>query len=194
MRPADSLDFPSSAGEFYRLRDDRTNRCVSATDYQAVGCSVTIDPDVAKTLAGQVMLVATCSLLSRWCRRIEIVLPDIALKSLVHPRGIEIQKLVQSSMYDADPFGEFSISNRPGTRAEFLRLHIGPSPSKDSITQVVINSSGWLASIATGSGPELVPTNDGNIIGAVAAAYLGGAQLFKRAVGVDERPLLAIAR
>src|SRR5260221_3615195 len=69
MRPPQDLIFPRNPEEFYRLRDDRTNRCVANRGYQSIRTSVSIDSDVARTISGQAMMLTTCNLLSRWCRR-----------------------------------------------------------------------------------------------------------------------------
>src|SRR5258708_27203481 len=73
MRPPQDLIFPRNPEEFYRLRDDRTNRCVANRGYQSIRTSVSIDSDVARTISGQAMMLTTCNLLSRWCRRRAVV-------------------------------------------------------------------------------------------------------------------------
>src|SRR5438132_519160 len=62
-------EFPSTAEEFYALRDDRTNRCITTRDYQRVGCVVCLAPEHAATANGQTMLLVAANLLTRWCRR-----------------------------------------------------------------------------------------------------------------------------
>ncbi len=76
-------NFPTSAEEFYALRDDRTSRCRASREYQDVGCTLYLSPDVASTATGQTMLAVAANLLSRWCRKVALVLPSVN----VHPRS-----------------------------------------------------------------------------------------------------------
>src|SRR6266705_3461248 len=72
--------FPSTAAEFYRLRDHRTDLydgVVPAYTERAV--RVTIDRDTVQTYLGQMMLIITANLLSRWCRRVDLQVPDVVL-------------------------------------------------------------------------------------------------------------------
>src|SRR5260221_6673120 len=78
MRPPQDLIFPRNPEEFYRLQDDRTNRCVANRGYQSIRTSVSIDSDVARTISGQAMMLTTCNLLSRWCRREQLVWSSVA--------------------------------------------------------------------------------------------------------------------
>ncbi len=176
--------FPRSAEEFYRLRDDRTNRCTSSHVYQDTACAVYLSPVTASRPEAQVMLMATANLLSRWCRSVTIVMRP----AVIHPAlGIgtgDLGERVIAQMKDADPFGRFQVthtSDEPFQTALYIgeRGHGPHGPSS-----VFINASGWLAAIS-GEHPMSLPiTTDRNWIGAIAAACLGVAQVFKIALGL----------
>jgi len=177
MRP-----FPASADEFYALRDDRTNRCVGSGEYQKARCALVISEDAVASFAGQVMLRVAANLLSRWCRRVTVVLPSTDTESAVGLGVGNLGEVVLAQMRDADPFGNFNLSDQLPMDAP-LKLCIGHGPSEVSDpASVCINASGWLASISIGRAIPLEPSEVRNPLGAIAAACLGIAQLFKIAV------------
>src|SRR5258708_10917407 len=111
MRPPQDLIFPRNPEEFYRLRDDRTNRCVANRGYQSIRTSVSIDSDVARTISGQAMMLTTCNLLSRWCRRVGGGCPAAAADiSSYSGRGL-LEGVVVLTMFASAPFGNFCISD-----------------------------------------------------------------------------------
>ncbi len=74
--------------------------------------------------------------------------------------------------------------NDPGD-AEFI-LAIGAGAGVDaepSPRKIFINGSGWLAAISRQAAVILPPASESNLLGAIAAACLGVAQLFKLALG-----------
>lgn len=178
------MEFPTTPEEFYKLRDDRTQRYVGKRDYQLVRCVVTIDSELTKRFKGQVMLAVTCNLLSRWCRFVEIVLPQDGTFLDARLGDGLLSSFLLRQMKDADPYGDFKVSTRRTVGTHF-RLHIGSSIADSSEKFTIINADGWCAALGKpvtrllGSGSELV-------IGPIAAACLGVAQLFKRALGFDE--------
>lgn len=188
MRPASNLEFPKTAAEFYQRRDDRTDRCVKERTYQSVACAVSIDSALASSATGQAMLFTACNLLSRWCRIVEIVLPEACVKVIVAIHGDQLGNALLGMMHDANPFGNFSITQSP-TRDKTLRLHVGNEVPNDSDFAVRINATGWVASIGTHL--PVPQIDDENVIGAIAAACLGVAQVFKRALGMDRGLLFA---
>jgi hypothetical protein len=150
---------------FYRLRDDRTNRCVESPAYQLVTCTVTMQENLLSTQTGCVLFQVVCNLLARWCRTVTLVAPS--------QPAIE-ETLV--AMRDADPFGTFTATTE--TSAAGIHLHLGRGCHAPTDQTVVIDAGGWLAWLGTTDGPAL-PTDEENILGAVAAACLGVAQAFK---------------
>lgn len=176
----------TSAEEFYRLRDDRTNRCLEeVSDFHQSGCLVTIDPALLETYSGQVMLVVSCNLLSRWCRRVTIDIPNVASHPLLASPYGQLSEAILSQMFQADPFGQFEVGPRLGEGIA-IQLHIGCNLRATAPQRTVISASGWYAGI---SDSVLINSDkdDQNVIGAIAAACLGVAQVFKYAVGQTDR-------
>ncbi len=175
-----------TAEEFYRLRDDRTNRCTDRRGYQRAPCTVYLSPSVSNTLAGQVMLLASANLLSRWCRHVTLVVPATVVDPALGLGDGLLGEVVLEQMCDADPFGEFSATAKV-KRQEGVMLCIGedgvvPSGSR----QVFINSVGWLAGVSSDHAVSLPGGDKENPLGAVAAACLGGALVFKLATGLPK--------
>src|SRR6266516_4320496 len=134
--------FPTSADEFYALRDDRTNRCVATYDYQRISCAVIVSPGVASTVCGQTMLLASANLLSRWCRQVTIALPATEAHPLLRMGRGDLGELVLAQMRDADPFGDFQTTGAAADVACEIELHIGTETRGSSPKAVFINASG----------------------------------------------------
>lgn len=175
-----NAEFPGDAESFYRLRDDRTQQCVECTAYQTASCTVTIDDSLLVTPAGLAMLTVSCNLLSRWCRDVAIVLPD---------SFFGIGRALLAQMHDADPFGNFRVTSSAFRTA--ASLHIGPLLSGSPKGCVCISSSGWFAAISRTQNAYLSPSNSENLIGAIAAACFGVAEVFKSAVGMPAETFVA---
>src|SRR5579862_6805412 len=141
--------FPTSAEEFYRLRDDRTDRCSGNREYQRVACIVRLSPSAASTLAGQTMFVVVLNLLSRWCRTVGIVAPRTSVHLALQMGKSELGDLVLVQMRDADPFGDFRCVDS-GDFKDSIILSIGSDPQIGATSNgVFIDAAGWLASVST---------------------------------------------
>jgi hypothetical protein len=174
--------FPTTAEEFYALRDDRTNRCSENRAYQNVSCAIHIPATTASTLAGQATLLVAANLLSRWCRKVVIVMPTTAMHPALNLGRGDLGELILAQMYDADPFGEFQLGGNADAAGQII-LSIGDEKADiPTAATVFVNASGWLASISHREPIPLVQTEDHNTLGAIAAACLGVAQIFKLAV------------
>ncbi len=181
--------FPTSPDEFYALRDDRTSRCCDRATYQTASCAVAISRVAAATAAGQMMAVASANLLSRWCRRVTIVLPKAGALPALHQGKGDLPELILAQMKDADPFGDFEVREDGPGDAEFI-LAIGSDAGAGARpTTIFINASGWLAAISRRGPVNLPPASDFNLLGAIAAACLGVAQLFKLALRMPSTQL-----
>jgi hypothetical protein len=127
------------------------------------------------------MLLAAANLLSRWCRRVTIVAPAVSVHPALKMGDRGLGELVLDQMLDADPFGAFAIAGAGATPGG-IELQIGADATPSS--SVSINASGWLAALSLGRPIDLPAIGGDNTLGAVAAACLGVAQLFKMAVGL----------
>jgi hypothetical protein len=157
-----------NAEEFYKYRDDRTLKCVESGSYQTKRCRVSTDPSLLDDPSGRAMLEVSCNLLSRWCRVVSISLP---------PSERLFGHFILKQMNDADPFGDFSLNDSKGDSD--IYLHIGGG--ENTPNRIHINGAGWLASI--GHSIPLPRSVEKSIIGAIGAACIGGAELFKIATG-----------
>ena len=178
-------DFPVTAEQFYASRDDRTNRCGVDSGYQRTKCVVYLAPLAALTAAGQTMLLASCNLLSRWCRDVTIIMPTVRTSAELDEDVSDLGDFILSQMRDADPFGTFRVAETASDEAA-ISLYVGyQSHDEIKASGIFINASGWLAAIDTR--PINLPEgNDRNYLGAIAAACLGVAQMFKCAIGMQQ--------
>ena len=176
-------NFPTTAEEFYTLRDDRTNRCTVNRDYQNATCAVRISPAAVSTYAGQVALVVATNLLSRWSRKVTIMVPESGVHPCLGQLTGDLCGAILAQMSDADPFGDFRMVD-DGECCHQITLRIGEEEGAPAPKTVFINASGWLASISTGQPIPLEPSEDMNCLGAIAAACFGVSQMFKFAIGV----------
>ncbi|HYD55054.1 MAG TPA: ThiF family adenylyltransferase [Gemmatimonadaceae bacterium] len=135
------------------------------------------------------LLVAASNLLSRWCRDVRIVMPDVDVLPALGMGAGRLGDLILAQMRDADPFGEFRVLETDAGAAD-LTLAIGADARTEaSSSTIFVNASGWLAGIARHAPLQLAPANDSNLLGAIAAACLGVGQLFKLAIGMPAQLL-----
>ena len=72
------IALPHTADEFYSARDNRTNMYFGiAPQYTTARALVTADDGYLSTLAGQVCLLVSVNLLSRWCRHVQVEVDDV---------------------------------------------------------------------------------------------------------------------
>lgn len=184
------IDFPTSSDQFYILRDDRTDRCGVERAYQKTHCLVCVDHNTAATMSGQVLLFTACNLLSRWCRRVTIVMPTIQSHPDLKLGYDDLGEFILGQMRDADPFGDFRVQASPPDSAD-IALHIGGNTrNTNAIRHVFVSASGWYAQISSSQPVSIAETTDSNCLGAIAAACLGVAQIFKITVGTLETLLI----
>jgi hypothetical protein len=173
--------FPTTAEEFYRLRDDRTNLYSGVQrDYHAKAVRVTAHPADLRSLASQVMLVVSVNLLARWCRRVVLAVEDQPLHARLGPAG-SLLTFALAGIKDADPFGDFSVVDQPCD----LHLHIGDACPSTVVPTTVLSARGWYAAVRR-PGEPVLRGGCSNAIGATAAAVLGAAQIFRDALGRGE--------
>ena len=174
-------ELPTTAAEFYAARDNRTNAYTGvAPRYTTTKVLVTANADYLRTVAGQVALLVSANLLSRWCRHVSLELEDV--RQIASPQGPSLRAAALALMRDADPFGSFVNGDED---TPDLHLHIGSSPpSANAQRLTVISSSGWVACVRRTPG-GFAP-GDESPVGAAAAGVLGGAQLFRDALEMDD--------
>lgn len=93
----------------------------------------------------------------------------------------DLAQTALSQMQDADPFGDYRLVS-DGPAVEGIVLSLGGEYPMGSTHSIVVNASGWLAIISMERTIQLPVSEDRNLIGAIAAACLGVAQVFKIAI------------
>lgn len=171
--------------EFYARRDHRTNLYVGDGDtYVDKTVLLTGDPQVLGTYVGQVIAIISANMLSRWCRHAKVLMPSVQMHSLLGAGMLADAVLAQ--MRGADPFGNFEAVQKAGGHdlVLFVGSNIPPAlGSPESATAV--SAADWAGAVRrAGDGGLEVDSQDHNPIGAAAAAILGGAQLFRDALGL----------
>ena len=183
-------NFPSSAAEFYALRDDRTNRCLAVKGYQDTSCILHLSSTVAETKAAQVTFLVGANLLSRWCRRVTLVAPRGAMHR-DFGSGSDMLDAALEQMKDADPFGSFQAQDFLPRSDHDVALCVGNDvPELRVARHVFVNANGWLAGVSRNGPSQISRTETGSCIGAIAAACFGVAQVFKMALGLPDDRLL----
>lgn len=175
----DETPFPTDAETFYARRDHRTN-AYGQMDARYARRSVLISADTRAltSFSGQVMFLVSCNLLARWCRRVFLHVPEIALHERFRRSG-SLADAALNIMRDADPFGEF---HRQSALEADLHLHVGDECPRLGARSTVVTCAGWLAGVRRLGEAGLAMSGDDNPIGAAHAAVLAGAQVFRDAL------------
>jgi hypothetical protein len=176
--------FPATAAEFYARRDDRTNRYVGKPTYALKSVMVTADDDALETISGQVLLLVSCNLLSRWCRAAYIDVRDVEPYPQLNLGGTSLLRNILDQMKDADPFGRVKIVNSSAPPTD-LRFHVGSTCIDGGSRATCVTSTGWQAAVCRSGHVGLNFDQSSNCAGALFAAVLGSAQLFRDAVGMS---------
>jgi len=171
----------SVAESFYAARDSRTTPCAGQEDYRYARVVLSIDEAEANILSGQVSFLIAANLLSRWCRHIRFVAPSVSLLPRAATRlaqgGGNLGEAATRIAQGADPYGDFGVGTPPW--AVDHHLHVGRQAASHAYP---ILGRGWLA-----LGGEVVKqavARDGAVVlGAVLAACVGTAQVFRAALG-----------
>jgi len=177
--------WPSSEA-FYRDRDHRTQLEVNELHryvYQPV--EIHLDGNLAGDVSVQRIALVAANLTARWARKIRVVLPEIALASPLKLFGdAALGARVLREMREADPFGDFEVSESGVDQPEALRLFIGPcTTSQKQESDYTVMASGWVAYGVRGSAVAHRGIEPAAASAAALAGALGAGDLFKRAIG-----------
>jgi hypothetical protein len=171
-----------TAEEFYRLRDDRTNRLTPSRDFHRLRVRLAAGTPTVHTACGQMQLLVAANLLARWCRSVEFAFPDAPLPAPLQAEGhATLHRRVLAEVREADPFGRFSFDPDSAGAAQYtLRVGGGPIPG---LTDFSILAEGWV--VRAGQGDLALLSNGPETNPAVAAfaACVGVADAFKVATG-----------
>ncbi len=175
-----------AADEFYRRRDDRTNRYAKySREYQNFHIRLVADESTVETYAGQVQLLLVANMLSRWCRWVEFGFPDAPLAGSLRINGsVTLHKRISAEVSNADPFGRFDFLQGPSPDVQYT-LAIGKVRLKEPAS-FAIDANGWNIWASSTDFLPAVPGIDTNPIGPAFAACVGVADAFKVATGQQE--------
>jgi molybdopterin/thiamine biosynthesis adenylyltransferase len=167
-----------TADEFYDRRDHRTDLVVASPAYRAASIRITLSPH-ATSFADQVAFLTAVNLTARWCRRISLSAPAVALDSRLGTAfglsGMSAVKAAAALAHAADPFARVGVDLVPEPT---IHLVIGTDAPRGTYP---ILGRGWLAM----AGDAVRGDGDTeNPLGAVLAACVGVAYLFRTAVGI----------
>ncbi len=130
----------------------------------------------------RIIMFAALNLLARWCRRVFVAVPDVALHERFRVNGVLIGVALKT-MRDADPFGQFQSQT---VLEGDLHIHLGDECPQVATRSTIVTCRGWLAGVRR-RGKSGLPMGDGdNPIGAAHAAVLAGAQVFRDALDRGE--------
>lgn len=175
-------EFMLDRDNWYKLRNDRTNRVNGVSGYDNFSLGIVVDPSVESSFPIQIMTLITCNIVSRWCRTVRIQIPD-AVSLLPYKKGDNFSNCLQELMTNIDPYGQFSFGHIE--EKDFDQILVIGKTAEQFQKSVWINSSGWIAGVGYDTPKFSLPSNeDDNPIGAAFASCLGMAEVFTHAVSL----------
>jgi molybdopterin/thiamine biosynthesis adenylyltransferase len=167
------LEFSRPMATAQRLGDDATDKHL----FLNKKVLLTGEPEILLTENGKNCFFSSMLLLIRICKDISILLSPtfndlsveckLRLEELQHPTNVSfVNDKIEFKNYDAI-------------------LNIGKT-SRCDLPWTVINSNGWVARVSSGDSDISGTCDQANPIGALAAASLGSAEIFKRLVKLKE--------
>lgn len=163
--------------EWYRLRNDRTNRIdgiLLDSNAEVICVHVKRHDD----FCSQVMAIAAANIMARWCRRIIIYLPDDVLCLIERWSGQMLHEVIKNTMVSADPYGDFTLkTDYDDTDVVNYNLTIGRPTNSNHFW---INAQGWVAGFGYGTLPNEIEydSEDMNPVGAIYAASFVNSVIF----------------
>lgn len=182
----------SSADDFYAQRDNRTVLYdESVTGYQLAKVLVITSPQRSDTYSGQLMALSVSNTLSRFCRNVTVIAPNVPLHRLLRDEKDILSEQILSVMKNADPFGSFTVTDKLAQVHDDIWdcvILIGPPSEKVNVDiNVSIDASGWLACIGTGEVDfDLEFKENFNPVGPGMASALGVSEVFKIVTNREE--------
>lgn len=169
-----------SADQYYRQRDDRTERATALDDASERPVRVVVGPDVAGSVAGQILLLSLVNLLSRFHRSLDIDCPNA---SLVAPALVEALTIDTATMELARAIDPFVRMGEQSTAPITIAVGCDAPGGAD----IMVGCAGFAAEMTVGSRAACPTVQDG-IIGAGVAACLAASAAFRLALGLDVTP------
>jgi hypothetical protein len=172
--------------EFYRLRDDRTNRLTDSLDYHELRVRVIASPQAVNTFCGQVQLLIVANMLARWCRNVEFGFQDAPLGNLLRVNGCNtLHERINFEVREADPFGSFLFELTRSNSAQYT-IKVGGDWTPEEPVDFTIDSTGWTVRAGRGNLAFSLGDSQNNPVGPAFAACIGVADAFKVATGLPQ--------
>ena len=172
------------AKSFYEARDSRTLKLVDSADYRNKRVLIAIDRNIAKSLNGQVMLLVTSNLLSRFCRNISLMC-DSGAEQVHIPRKWregKFESAILRMLRRIDPFGDFRLVNFDDDEYDHI-IAIG-NPQIRGNPSFGIDSNGWLSYVKKDRTVPPLARRLQNPMGASASACMVVSEAFKSMLGI----------
>lgn len=167
-----------TAAEFYRRRDDRTNRLTDNRSYHDFHVRVTSEDFSTHSYVGQVQLITAANMLARWCRWIEFGFANAPLVDELRLGGCTtLHDRIHAEVSQADPFGKFMFKLEPSSEVEYT-LHVGKKSQREKAS-FAIDADGWNAYAGIDYDSSVVHLQQNNPVGATFATCIGVADAFK---------------
>lgn len=166
--------------QWYNLRDDRTNRIENVQDFSNYSVGVVVNPRVNNSISLQYMVLLSCNMLARWCRRITIDMVDCNT-ILPNQKNESFNTMIKEQLAQIDPFGDFNFHEVNESDVDQV-LIIGENEKKFSKSPIWLNGSGWISGVGVGNNIRTIEDGTINPIGPAFASCLGVAATFKHAV------------
>jgi molybdopterin/thiamine biosynthesis adenylyltransferase len=176
MQELNAIDCES----FYQQRDHRTNLTLSQPPFASL-LAVSVSPQWAETVNGQLTLYWLSSLISRMGRRynqLMLFLPNgiAGIHCLILGHHGTFSEVILSHLRASDPCGDYRVVNE--LRGDIPLISVGKL--ERTFEHIVIEPHGWSAVInSSGASPISATANTWfNPIGAALAASLGATEVY----------------
>ena len=170
---------------FYEERDSRTLKLTENTDYRNKRVLVAVDEETARTFNGQIMVMTSLNLLSRFCRNISLLCDD-DVKAVSIPGKFYDQNFPSAllrMLRSIDPFGNFRlVDSDEGNYDEILAVG---NPRLSRSPDFGIDSDGWLSYLSKSKIVPPLKKRRPNPMGASASACIATGEIFKNMLRMD---------
>lgn len=175
--------------EWYEKRNNRINHVDGIKlDYsQKLSICIVGGIDCINSYSGQVMLLVSINIFTRWYNSLTVNLTDDASCLIPNNASTSLKDTIKGIFNSNDPFGNFNFSNETPEKFDLI-LCIGSPDSKIKKPYYWIDAENWISGFGYGIYREFKKNHeaDWNPIGASFAACLGASAIFERVIKSNE--------